>query len=233
MEKLGELEALRKIRDSYPLPRTVGELFQKSGSLKSEYVEHRPAERAIERYHKRSHERVVEYEVTLGVRQALKLPLLHNQLVHREPWAVYWIHKRKRYKKLFTSLGAAIIFHSEVVQLVRNATIISRSRGYHIPPSLRGKLPKGWVWCPHCMKPRRYKRHPSGDTFYTIKKDPNTFVRKERQVALLICPMCQSTNRDHVYRASNQPWEIRKFRRGATRAKRGIKGQPYPKRRRR
>jgi hypothetical protein len=233
MEKLGEMEALRRLRDSYPLPRKVSDLFQTSGMLKPEYAEHRPARRAIEAYHQRNNVRVAEYKVDLGVRQALKLPLLHQQLVHREPWAVYWLANGRRYKKRFTSLGAAIEFHARVIQQVPNATIISRSRGYHIPPSLRGKLPKGWVWCPHCMKPRKYRRHPSGETFSVFKKDPVTFQRKLRDVALLICPMCQNTNRDHVYRASNQPWEIRKFKRGATRARKGVRGEPYPKKRRR
>lgn len=164
------------------------------------------------------------YEISLGVQQALQLPLMHAQRVNKYPWAVVWFStKRGKYvRRLHESLASAIMFHRSAARVDPHATIISRQRGYDIPPSLRGKLPTPWKWCPHCMKPRKYRR--LGDrTFYAqVKRWNHTKQRYEwldRRLALMICTICRCTNRDPVFRRSNQPWELRRFKRGAMRAR--------------
>lgn len=219
-------QAIQRARDSVPLPGTIGELYD-GKFLLPEYNEHRPAERAIRRYHRRVGEAVPKRDsLPVGVQQALKLPLIWTQIVNRYPWKVMWIRvdeegRRRKGQKLCTTLGGAIAIQRRAAKKVPNATIISRVRGYDIPPSLRGKLPPQWYWCPRCMKPRQYKRHPDDESFYTIKKTWDSTKQKykfaERKVWLLVCPMCSCTNRDPTFRRSNQPWQTRRIKSGVRR----------------
>ena len=221
------LADIQRIRDAVPLPATIGGLYTAEGKLRSEYLEHGPAERAIQRYHKRTGEAVYSENgrLPIGLEQALHLPLVWVQIVNRYPWKVMWVRtvdgRRVRGEKLCQSLGAAIIIQRQVAKKVPNATVVSRTRGYDIPPSLRGKLPSRWYWCPRCMKPRRYTRDPDNATFYVVKKvwsdEKQRYIWKERKVYVLRCPMCNCTNRDPIFRRSNQPWEIKHLKRGATR----------------
>lgn len=229
------LREVQRARDKVPLPKKVSELFD-NGVLKPDYIEHRPAIRALDRYHTRHAERAAESVEDVGIAQAARLPFVANQLSHRYPWAVMWIKRdedggRKRYKKLCTNLYQAVWFRQRVQDAgVSNATVISRARSYHIPVELIGRLPKPWVWCPHCMKPRKY--HRVGDeTIFAQKKVQVVSKRgvvsyeyRERRVALLACPMCGCTNRNMIYRQSNQPFHKRKFKRGVTRTKSRTKG---------
>jgi hypothetical protein len=223
------LRQIQRIRDSVPLPDTIGGLYDPdTNRLLSQYIEHGPATKALQRYHKRTGEAVGSKELSPGLRQAIKLPLVWGQIVTRYPWKVMWIRvdkqgRKRRGQKLCTSLGAAIKFQQKVSSVVPNATVVSRSRGYDIPPSLRGKLPPRWYWCPRCMKPRKYVRDDQGQRFTVNKKVWDKAKQKykwvERNVYLLRCPMCSTTNRDPIFRRSNQPWEVRKFKKGVTRAR--------------
>lgn len=219
---------IQRIRDSVPLPSKISELYKGDGTLHPQYVEHGPAERAIRRYHRKAGEAVEHEQLSVGLRQALHLPLVWTQIVHRYPWAVMWVRvkdgRRVRGRKLCATLGHAIHECERIQRIVPNATVVSRSRGYDIPPSLRGKLPPRWYWCPRCMKPRKYARDENDATFSVVKKvwskEKKKYKWVERTVYLLHCPMCGCTNRDPVFRRSNQPWEIRRFKRGVTRARR-------------
>jgi hypothetical protein len=221
------LSEIQRIRDSVPLPPTIGELYDEEGKLLPCYVEHQPTKRALQRYHRKTGEAVYHERLPIGLRQALHLPLVWVQIVNRYPWKVMWIRtvdgKRRRGQKLCTSLGGAIYTQQRIAKLVPNATVVSRVRGYDIPSELRGQLPPRWYWCPRCMKPRRYERDADDATFFVVKKqwsdEKQRFIWKERKVYLLRCPMCDSTNRDPTFRRSNQPWEIRRFKRGVTRAR--------------
>jgi hypothetical protein len=218
---------IQRIRDSVPLPSTIGELYHE-GHLKPQFIEHTRAELAIQRYHRRVGEAVETNGLPPGLRQAMRLNLVWVQIVHQYPWKVMWVRvvdgRRVRGQKLCATLGHAILVQDKIVGKVPNATIVSRSRGYDIPAELRGKLPPRWYWCPRCMKPRRYQRDEDNATFSVVKKhwvrSKSKYEWKERTVYLLRCPMCGCTNRDPVFRRSNQPWEVRKFKRGVTRAKR-------------
>jgi predicted ATPase len=230
-ERHSILRQIQKSRDRVPLPKTVGEMFDGS-VLKAEYNDHRPARRALTRYQERGALAALKmgqdgYKVPYGVKVALASELYHTQIVHRHPWAVVWFSNGKRYAAKKTTLVGAVQLHRQLILeygvLPANATIISRSRGYDIPAKLRGKLPKPWKWCPRCMKPRKFQLHPSGQTTHVRRKewseDYQRYEFKERLVNLLWCPVCKTTHRDPVFRRSNQPWEIRKFRRGARKAK--------------
>lgn len=225
---LHTLREMQRIRDAVPLPSTVSELYD-GDKLRSQYIEHTPARKALQRYHKRTGEAVYRDDLPIGLKQALKLPLVWNQITHRYPWKVMWVRtdsqgRRKKGQKLCTTLGGAIKEWDRIRAIVPNATVVSRSRGYDIPPKLRGKLPPRWYWCPRCMKPRRYARDPDGARFYVLKKvwrpTKGRYEWVERQVYLLRCPMCSTTNKDQVFRRSNQPWEVRKFKRGVRTARR-------------
>lgn len=173
------------------------------------------------------------WKVPLGVRLALVSPLIHVQIVNKYPWAVSWRSPKsgKRLKKQFNTLISAVHFAATKAQYVDpRACVISRQRGYDLPPMLRRKqpLPKPWVWCPRCMQPRRYRRvyntHGEPTTFYGPKKfwnsEKGVYESKTVELALTRCRFCGCNNRDHVFRRSNQPWEKRKFKRGVTRARR-------------
>lgn len=228
-EKPMILREIQRLRDSVPLPGTVGEMFD-GPLLKEEFNAHRPAARVLERYQRRSAERALamsngEYKIPLGVRVALRSEFFPVQIVHRYPWAVVWFADGKRYRKLQTTLASAVVLHKQLVMDcgVKNATIISRSRGYDIPRELRGRLPSPWKWCPRCMKPKKYQRDPEGATTHVRRKEWNSekkrYEFRERKVWLIRCPTCGCTNRDSVFRRSNQPWELRRFKQGVTRAK--------------
>jgi hypothetical protein len=168
--------------------------------------------------------RVHTWKVPYGVRYALRRPLIQSQVANKFPWYVTWISPKtnKRMRKYFTSLPSAIVFVTTRVQYVdAKATIVSR-HGYDIPPKLRGKIPKPYKWCPCCMAARRFYR--TDDTFYGPIKIWNEkkqcYETQDRKLALMRCGTCGITNRDHKYRRSNQPWELRKFKRGVTRARR-------------
>src|SRR5262245_19469293 len=124
------LRAIQELRDEYPLPDTLGEMYDSQGRLRSEFIEHRPAERAIQRYHKRTGEAVRQRaDLPVGLQQALHLPLIWVQITTRHPWAVMWIRvkdgKRVHGKKLCTSLGHAIAFQRKVSKVAPNATVVS------------------------------------------------------------------------------------------------------------
>lgn len=218
------LRAIQRIRDQVPLPKTISELFD-NGSLKPQYMEHRPATRALVAHHREAAKRA-KPKVAIddyGIQQALRTPLFPNQLSHRYPWAVMWLKEGKRYKKKCKNLLEAVHLRDRIKEAgVSNATVVSLCRSYYIPVELIGKLPRPWVWCPLCMKPRKFRR-VRDETIFVFKKVPDEkrggYKEVERQVALLRCPMCGCTNRNQVYRRSNQPFEVRKFKRGVTRAR--------------
>lgn len=171
---------------------------------------------------------VHEWKVPYGVRQALATPLIHAQIVNRYPFYVTWVSPRthKRLRKYEATLATSIILITERVQYVDpDASIVSRI-GYHVPPALRGKLPhpKLGYWCPCCMTARPYFPTVPEQVIYVTKKvwsdEKRRYIYVERKVRLLKCKACGLSNRDHKFRVSNQPWQIRRFKSGATRAPR-------------
>lgn len=173
-------------------------------------------------YNHRGHEWPVPY----GIRLALAQRLSNAQMVVRYPWYVTWQSPRtgRRLKKYFESLPAAIHFIATKAQYVDPRACVVSRQGYHIPAKLRGRLPRPWKWCPCCMTARKFYRAYSGETFYAQVKEwseeKQRYIFKERRVALLRCKVCGITNRNHKYRRSNQPWEVRRFKPGARRARR-------------
>jgi hypothetical protein len=171
-----------------------------------------------------------DYKIPSGVRWAMRHRMVWNQLASQYPWAVYVKLRNGKVTVIKRStIGGAIMLHKELVPRWPNATIASVRRMYDIPIELRGKLPPGWKWCPRCLKPRKFKRSYdpyTGEphTFYGPLKHWSTekrrWVTEERKLALMLCPMCGLTNRDPVFRRSNQPYHTRKFKRGVIRATR-------------
>lgn len=168
-----------------------------------------------------------EWKVPYGVQIALEKPLLWVQIASKYPWYVTWQSPKteRRLKKKFESLAAAIVFVTTRAQYVDpEAWIISR-HGYDVPPKLRGKLPhkKLGYWCPCCMTARKFYPTVPPQEFEAMKKvkvDKGQFDWKARRLRVLQCKVCGVTNRDAKFRRSNQPWTVRRFKRGVTRAKR-------------
>lgn len=140
------------------------------------------------------------------------------QVAQRYPWAVIAKTDDKTYVKKCETMLRAVEVHKRWVEKVPNATIVSRVRGYDIPPELRGKLPAGWKWCPRCCKGRKFKPVEPAQHFYAERKEWDyqlgRYVWKERRLKLLECPLCGCTNRDPIFRRSNQPWEVKRLRAG-------------------
>lgn len=172
------------------------------------------------------------WKVPYGVRQALKQRLVYNQLAVKYPFYVTWISPKtgKRHKKYVSCIVSGIQLITTRIQYHDpDASIVSRTVGYPVPVKLRGKLPrrmngKMMYWCPLCMNARSFRRARPFAEFYAIKKvwseDKGRYVWKERKLALLECMVCGCTNRDSKFRASNQPYELRKIKAGVRRIKR-------------
>jgi hypothetical protein len=154
--------------------------------------------------------------------------LLWAQIAGRYPWYVSWQSPRngKRLKKKFESLASAVVFVTTRAQYVDpTVTVISR-HGYDVPPKLRGKFPHKRLgyWCPCCMDARKFYPVSPLQVIHVQKKvwnaDKGKYDYKLRPVKLLRCKVCGTTNRDAKFRRSNQPWTVRKFKRGVVRARR-------------
>lgn len=221
------------------VPTSVEDFFTEAGKLKVEY-EREDVYAWFQRRHAKGFSLIdddgyyrkngVEWKVPYGVRDALGKRLYPVQMVYKYPFFVTWISPKtgKRMRKNFMSIPHAIAFVAEQAQFVdANATIVSK-HGIFIPRKLMGKFPrkmsdgKTHYWCPRCMQPRRFQR--TGDTFHGLKKEWNSdkgrYEFKERTLALLTCVVCGLTNRDHKFRISNQPLEIRRIKKGVRKAKR-------------
>jgi hypothetical protein len=171
------------------------------------------------------------WKVPYGLRYALRRPYLHVQVVNRYPWKAVWTGKdgRQRTKKFMSPVAAidfAALAHTKGVRVY----IVSRQRGYDIPPRLRGKIPKPYKWCPYCLSARKYRHVGEDVTFYAMIKEwsdeKQQWVWRERKVYLTQCEVCHCSNRDVHFRRSNQPWHVRKFKKGARRAKVTLPSKP-------
>lgn len=174
-----------------------------------------------------------EWKVPYGVRCALKEKLTFTQIATKYPFFATWVSPKtgKRLRKYFMSLPAAIDFVASKAQYVdEKASVVSR-HGFYIPTKLMGKFPRKvgrftYYWCPRCMHPRRF--HRTEEEFYANKKflvwndkaRAMVWEWKNVKLAVMECTTCGITNRDAKFRASNQPVEKRKFKKGVTRAKR-------------
>ena len=167
-----------------------------------------------------------EWKVPYGIRATMHQPLLWAQIATKYPWYVSWCSPKngKRLKKKFESLASAIVFVTTRAQYADpDAAVISR-HGYDIPPKLRGKLPrKRYYWCPCCMTARKFYAVLPTQEITVQKKvwssDKGRYEYKLRKIKLLRCKVCGITNRDVKFRRSNQPWTVRRFKKGVTRAR--------------
>jgi hypothetical protein len=234
----------REARRHVPTPRTVDDLFDGQGKLRPVYDRedvyawfqrrHRRATRLIDGkgyYHSDEH----KWKVPYGVRIAMTERLLWTQMVNKYPFFVTWVSPRtgKRLRKNFMSIPAAIIFITEQAQYVDpDASVVSK-HGFLIPRKLMGKFPRRMgpaerlhYWCPRCMQPRMFKKN--GEVFHHMKKfmvwndklNDEAPEWKVVKLSVIECQVCGISNRDSKFRASNQPVEKRRFKRGVTRARR-------------
>lgn len=174
------------------------------------------------------------WKVPYGVRAAFTEKLLHGHMMHKFPFHVQWQHpdgdSTKTLQKSCMSLGAACSFIATRVQYVDPDAFVVCRLGFYIPRPLMGKFPrpigekqKKHYWCPRCMQPRRFRRVGEA-TFFATKKFWNEekarYDFKNVKLALIECTSCGITNRDGKFRASNQPLEVRRIKKGKTRVRR-------------
>jgi len=166
----------------------------------------------------------------------LRQPITTNQMSVRLAWYVTWISPRtgQRLRKYFMSPWVAMEFLATKASRVDpHAALVSRTRPYDVPAKYRGKFPhkqpfrgreRTWYWCPLCMQPRRFRAvKPPREFYATVKvwsEEKQRYIPKDRKLRLLECSYCSCTNQNSVFRRSNQPWELRKFKKGARRARR-------------
>lgn len=232
--------AVREVRDAARRITRISDLYgagETGRLLDGQFTGNRKVTRLLQRRHQRvlngiDHKGVYHCEhhswkVPGGVRRCIDRPLVWGQIVNQYPWAVVWTSPKdgKRKRKLFATAGGAIHFIATQAQYVdKKASIISRVVGYDIPLEFVNRIPHPWKWCPYCMTPRRYKRRKDGATFWTMRKEWSheyeRYVWRERKLAILVCERCGSTNQDGHMRRSNQPWELRKIKRGVKRVRR-------------
>lgn len=174
------------------------------------------------------------WKVPTTVRLCLSQRLIHVQIANKYPWYVTWVSPKKgRVKKRFNSAWAGIDFIATKAQYVDpHACLVSKCYAYHVPTAARGKFPfkrevrgktQTWYWCPLCMQPRRFRARKPFTEFFAMKKVWNAekarYEYRDRKMRLIECTYCGCTNRDSTFRSSNQPFEVRKFKKGVRRAK--------------
>jgi hypothetical protein len=105
----------------------------------------------------------------------------------------------------------------------KHAALVHKN-GFDIPKEFRGKIPAPWKWCPRCMTARHFRPVQPQETFFASRKEwidsKARYEYRDRKLRLMHCTVCGLTNRDGIMRRSNQPWEVRVFRRGVRRARR-------------
>lgn len=176
-----------------------------------------------------------EWKVPYGVREALKVRLVYNQMAVKYPFYVTWVSPKtgKRHKKYVSCIATGIQLIATRLQYVDpEAAVVSRTVPYHIPPKLRGKFPrrmngKQMYWCPCCMAPWSFKRARPFAEFFAMKKhwseEKGRYIWVDRRLALLECGFCGITNRNSTFRGSNQPYELRHIKAGVRRVKKAKK----------
>ena len=228
-----------KIADLYGGGYT-GELMKQR--FRDTYGHPRPkVERVIQKRHARGRNLVGpdnvyryeehEWKVPLGLLYYWHNPLRRHQVVVHHPWRATWISPKtgRRLRKEFSSLPHAIHFVATLAQYVDpHASVIAR-HPYDVIPALRGKLPREhdghmFYWCPMCVTARLFYAVSPERTFWVLKKtwsnEKQRYQWLDRRIRLLACKHCGCTNANAAFRRSNQPWEKRKFKQGARRARR-------------
>lgn len=232
---------LKAIRSrARPKVTTVSALY-KEGRLRSEFQITDVEDKLIRRQADLAQRALVElrngYQPPRNITWILDQGFVWTQIANEHPWAVMWIKKDgSRGRKRFNNLYAAIAWHRRAVKKNHTARIVSRGRAYDIPRDLRLKkdrLPKKFKWCPFCADFRVYRKVYPLEQFYAMvkvrgidKKGDPKWEWKERKLWLTECQLCGNTNRNPVYRRSNQPWNLIVVKAGKRRTKKGLKHKP-------
>jgi hypothetical protein len=213
--------------------------------MRGEYSERRDIREAIQRRHEKGMSLINgegyweqdgrRWLVPFGVRAAFRETLTHGHLVNKYPFYVQWRHPDgnggfKIKKRSCMSLGAAVSFITMHAQRADPEAFVVCKLGFYAPIRLLGKFPRRmadgrlYYWCPRCMQPRRHHVASPPQSFYANKKylndETGRYVWKNVKLALIECSHCGANNRDHKFRASNQPVEKTKIKPRRTRVRR-------------
>ena len=170
------------------------------------------------------------YKVPKNVEFFLQGGFVWNQIAQRRPWAVYVLmgtsNGTKRKRKRFNNLYDAVRYHRQIRVKYPNSGIVSLAQSYELPAEWRlrkAKLPAKFKWCPHCGTFRVFKVKEPREQFSVLKKRWSTTKERyewvQRQVYVIECQLCGHNNRSPIWRRSNQPWELRKIKRGVKKIK--------------
>lgn len=163
-----------------------------------------------------------------------------SQIATQKPWAVYVLIDGKRRRKKCNNLWEAVEYLRKVKKKYPSAGVVSLARSYSIPTELaikRDRLPKKFKWCPQCADFRVFRRVDPPVRFSAHVKvwreSKGKYEFTDRMLWLTECQLCGSTNRPQAFRNSNQPYEVRRIKKGVTRVKRRHTSTTVGKKRRR
>lgn len=223
--------------DAAPVITKLREAYV-DGKLRSEFIGTDMEDKLLKRQHRLAINASLGLDCPRNLEWILEQEFVVSQVAYEKPWAVIWLSDGERKRKRFNSLWSAIEFWNKAKRLNTTASIVSLSRGYELPASMRfkkDKLKKKWKWCPHCVTFRVFKRvYPEQKFFANIKyetvdkKGNPTFEWAVRNVWLTECQLCGNTNRSAIFRRANQPYELRKVKPTKTKMK-PRKGTPKRK----
>lgn len=213
-----------------PRVKTVSEAYQ-SGKLRAEFIGTDMEDKLMRRQRQMALDAILGlgengYHIPPNVEMFNEAGYVWNQVANQKPWAVYVLVDGKRKRRRCNNLYEAVLYHRTIHKTHPSSGIVSMGRAYDIPSSLRfkkAKLPKRFKWCPYCGTFRVYIRVLPEQRFFTqIKRwdeKKKQFIWVDRKLWLTECQLCGNTNRDSIFRRSNQPWELRKIKKGVKRIK--------------
>jgi len=167
-----------------------------------------------------------KYTVPKNIQIFVDQGFVWNQIAVEKPWAVYVLIGGRRKRKRFNSLLDAILFHKKISKKHPSSGIVSLCHGYEMPHEWfmkKDKLPARFKWCPHCAAFRVFRRSQPPQQIYAMVKRWNETKQQyeyvDRKLWLTECQLCGHNSRSTVFRRMNQPYEIRRIKKGVRRVK--------------
>lgn len=229
-----------------PKVKTLSDAYDTNNKLRSEFQGTDMEQKLLKRQYELGIDAsLAEYgdvKPPRSLKYILREPFVWAQINTRYPWSIIVVKDGKRLQLKRNNLKEAVLDYVKLKRKYPHTYLISRARSYDIPPEWRFKkdeLKAKIKWCPRCVDFRIFKKVEPQEEFFAMKKVRKTdkkgelkFEWVERKVFLIECVVCGCNNRDPIYRRSNQPWQLRKIKKGVRRVKR-TEGLPKRKGKRR
>jgi hypothetical protein len=214
-----------------PRVKTISEIYDTKGWIRPEFIGTDMEDKLMAR------QRTLAVDALLGLSEdGYQIPanveifnnqgFIISQVSNQRPWAVFVLVNGRRKRRLCNNLYEAVAYHKKISGKYPASGIVSRSRAYELPASMRLKvhrLPRRFKWCPYCGAFRVYRRVYPEQRFYAQVKRWSESKKRydwiDRHLWLTECQLCGNTNRDSLFRRNNQPWELRHIKPGVKKVK--------------